>query len=443
MNKNLEGKWDFIIIGAGICGLSLGALLINDGYKVIILEKRKNVGGRALVIKRDGFILDYGIHTVRFGKKSSLAKTLKKIKEKKDSKIKFKELGTSYFYLESGDNPHWEVLPTGLTGITKGEYFSISHLKNVLFKLMMTKKKKNLAISVKDWERKKQLNEEGKLYLKLITGSMQVCPFLERASIGELRRNLAEVMKKRISVTYPIGGWKLIFERLQKRIIENGGKILTSHEVDDIIIKDKKAIGVKCNNRVFQANNIIIAVPVQEIFSFLNKEFCTPEFVDLCTNLRATGGLSLDLALNKIISNETGLFYIDNPLSFGFFTSNIDKNCAPKGKQLFTICTPCNIEDLENELFRKELLAKLKGKLFQSFPKMKESIEFERPLFTIFDGVEVNVDQYQEKRPKFQVPGIKNLYLVGDSTAAPGAGGDIGHNSVWSVYRLIKNEYSL
>ena len=80
MNENnSKNQWDFIIVGAGICGLSLGALLVNDGSKVLILEKAKIIGGRARVIEKQGFVLDYGIHTVRFGKKSALAKTLKRI----------------------------------------------------------------------------------------------------------------------------------------------------------------------------------------------------------------------------------------------------------------------------------------------------------------------------------------------------------------------------
>ena len=35
----MNEEWDYIIVGAGICGLSLGALLVNDEYKVLVLEK--------------------------------------------------------------------------------------------------------------------------------------------------------------------------------------------------------------------------------------------------------------------------------------------------------------------------------------------------------------------------------------------------------------------
>ncbi|MHA1757582.1 MAG: phytoene desaturase family protein [Promethearchaeota archaeon] len=435
-----EENYDFIIIGAGICGLSLAGLLIRDGYKVLILEKLKNLGGRAKVVEKNGFTLDYGIHTVRFGKKSSLAKTLNKIRNINIPPIKYVELGTSYFYLESERDSHWEIMPTGLSGITKGKYFSISNIKKVMFKLMVARGKKYLNVSVKEWEEKQDFNIEGKTYLKLITGSMQVCPFLERASVGELMRNLKEVVKKRISVTYPIGGWKLIFEQLISCINKERGKILTDCEVKEILIENNEAKLVKTEKGDFKAKMIVIAVPVQNIFSFLDENKINHDFVELCKNLRPTAGLSLDICLQKKISDETGLFYFDNPIAFGFFTSNIDKASAPDGKQLFTICSPCNIEDLENDSFRKNLLNTIKEKLFKGFPEMEENIEFERPLFTIFDGVEVNTEQYKEKRPGFKVPGCKNLYLVGDSLASSGAGGDIGHNSVWDCYHLIKRD---
>ncbi len=56
---------------------------------------------------------------------------------------------------------------------------------------------------------------------------------------------------------------------------------------------------------------------------------------------------------------------------------------------------------------------------------------------TMVDGVEVNVSQHREKRPGYRVPGLENLFMVGDSLKAPGAGGDIGHESVLECYREL------
>ena len=446
MNSNkVEEQWDFVIIGAGICGLSLGALLVHDGYRVLILEKAKSIGGRAKVIEKNGFVLDYGIHTIRFGKKSSLARTLRTIKKADQDLIDYKELGLSYFFLETTDEPHWTVFPSGISGITKGTYFKLSKLLKLIRKLVILKKKKKLSLSVEEWQKNKKLNEPSRIFLRFITSSMQVCPFLERASMGELKRNLMEVVKKRISVTYPEGGWKLIYNRLTEKIKTNG-EILIDHQVDEILIdnllqeEDYRAVGVRCGEKKYYAKMVINAVPVQDLFEFLDEEKCEMEFIDLCKNLRPTGGLSLDIGLKKKISDEIGLFFLDNPLSFGYFTSNLDKGSAPENKQLFTICSLQNMEDLNNKEIGKELLENLRKKLFKVFPEMEENIEFERPLFTIFDGVEVNTNQYQELRPGFKVPGIQYLYLVGDCLASKGAGGDIGHNSVWDSYNVIKNE---
>ncbi len=49
-----------VIIGAGIGGLCAAARMAHDGYKVTIYEKESIVGGRAHVIKQDGYTFDMG-----------------------------------------------------------------------------------------------------------------------------------------------------------------------------------------------------------------------------------------------------------------------------------------------------------------------------------------------------------------------------------------------
>ena len=56
----MNNKKKVIIIGAGIGGLSAGALLGKKGYDVTILEKNDRIGGRAMIFKRDGFTFDMG-----------------------------------------------------------------------------------------------------------------------------------------------------------------------------------------------------------------------------------------------------------------------------------------------------------------------------------------------------------------------------------------------
>ncbi len=439
----MSETWDYVIVGGGICGLSLGALLANDGNHVLIFEQSSATGGRARVVEKDGFTLDWGIHTVRFGSKSALAKTLETIREANQAPIKYEQLSIGKFFLDTSEagTPHWENFPTSIKSIFKGKYFSPKVLLGALGKVLFLNAEKNLAVSVEDWQKTKKLRPKTALYLKLITGSMQVCPFLDRASVGELKKNLMEVIHKKISVTYPAGGWKLIFERLTAKITQRGGQILTNTKVQEILVENHQAVGVKHSNGIIRAKNIVYAAPVQVLFDVLNPSLGPPEFVDYCKKMRPTAGISLDIALKKKISEDNGLYYINDPIAFGFFTSNIDTASAPANKQLFTIFAPCNMEEVTDQAFRDDLLARLRAKLFKAFSDMEQNIEFERPLFLpMVDGAEVNTTQHTGLRPHFQVPGIQNLYLVGDSTAGEGAGGDIGHNSVWDVYELIQKE---
>lgn len=49
-----------VVIGAGIGGLASAALLAKDGYQVLLLEARDQVGGRAGLWEKDGFRFDTG-----------------------------------------------------------------------------------------------------------------------------------------------------------------------------------------------------------------------------------------------------------------------------------------------------------------------------------------------------------------------------------------------
>ena len=61
---------EVIIIGGGFGGLITGAILANNGYKIHLYEKKTIVGGRANSIEyKPGYIVDYGIHAIRFSKK--------------------------------------------------------------------------------------------------------------------------------------------------------------------------------------------------------------------------------------------------------------------------------------------------------------------------------------------------------------------------------------
>lgn len=47
----MEEKYDVIVVGAGVGGLTVGTLMAKEGLKVLILEQCDRPGGRALSVR--------------------------------------------------------------------------------------------------------------------------------------------------------------------------------------------------------------------------------------------------------------------------------------------------------------------------------------------------------------------------------------------------------
>ncbi|EAH8201488.1 NAD(P)/FAD-dependent oxidoreductase [Campylobacter lari] len=63
----MDVKFDVIIIGSGLGGLSAGAFLARNGKKVLVLEQHSLIGGCATCFKRKGILIDAGLHEMDFG----------------------------------------------------------------------------------------------------------------------------------------------------------------------------------------------------------------------------------------------------------------------------------------------------------------------------------------------------------------------------------------
>ncbi len=428
--------YDFIIVGGGIAGLELGAMLSHDGYKLLMIEQAEHVGGRTFVHSRDGFELDNGIHLVRFGRKSAVANVLRYI----GKEIHFNPLGKSYIIDEHNK---FILFPTSASGFTTSGLFNFSERLKALKIMVALKRGKEKGFeryTVDEWMQSANIRGGLKRYFSLVCASMLVCPLPSVASAQALAENIGMVLKTGISVEYPANGWQNdIITPLTDTIKENG-EIRTGIKVDSVLIENGKAVGVKIKDEIINAKNTIIDIPSQDLGKILDIKQIQDERLKTAIELIPTSGISIDYAIDGRMSDINGLLYFENPISFGCFISNLSYHIAPSGKSMLTWFCPINNEDMKQKNKVKNYQQMLENRIEEVFPFLKTKTIFKRVLhLNTVDGVELNISQLRGKRLDYSVKGIEDLYFVGDTTAAPGAGGDIAHESSMKCYEKIKD----
>ncbi|MHA1651416.1 MAG: phytoene desaturase family protein [Candidatus Helarchaeota archaeon] len=422
-------EYDAIVIGAGTAGLCTAALLAQAGYKTLVLERQKWVGGRARTWKKNGFIVDYGIHTLR-GNYQQVFHPLGIEVQKERMPL------SKGILLEDKGILHKLPKLSSLFQANTLKLKDITLLLRHLGRLFLSNPRKLFPISIKQWLDHIGADERLNKLFRILSMTLLVCPFLERASLGEFLLNL-----RHLNITgfgHPKGGFRQVHQALIWKIRNCGGMIETAQDVKEIIVKDGRAIGVRTHEKEIHSKLVVSSIPVQHLHTILDESLLSSAYRRLIKNLRPTAGISIDFGLKEKVYDEI-MFLVAKPDILGSFTSNIDPTTAPKNKQLMTFFNVLNVEDVRSRAKIKDKQKLLEAKIFSMFPKLENKIEWKRTLILeMVDGVELNIHQTQDKRPDVQVPNISNLFIASDSTCAEGAGGDIAFSSARLCFERIK-----
>jgi len=261
-------KYDAIIIGSGIGGLTTASILAKFGKKVLVLERHYVPGGFSHTFKRkDGFEWDVGVHYI--GKVDSDESLLRLTFDYiTDGKLQWAGMGDIYDKaIINGDEYDFvcgvEDQIQNLIGHFPDEERAIKKYYKLVKKVSdgsglffgektmpgwlssfigwMLRRRFNKYSDRTTYETLRELTDNEKLISVLCTqcGNYGLSP--KKSSFGI---HAIIVDHYIYGGNYPVGSAANIYRYIVEDIVKNGGQVLIKAEVDKVLVKENMAVGV-------------------------------------------------------------------------------------------------------------------------------------------------------------------------------------------------------
>jgi len=453
--------YDAAIIGSGVGGTGVGALLASKGLKILLIEKNDLIGGRCSTYIKEGYKLDVGIHSFGRTSKGPLGKILNIIGMQNAVEwVLARNPGPRWFH----KGQFW-AFPRELKNfVSDSDYSIIMKLFRDVLRIKDTQKLDN--ISVKSWLSQYTDNNLIHSFISIFSSIYLVTPYYT-ASAGEFVRCLSSLSKD-LSLGYPKGGCIAVPLAYSEGIKKFGGIIKTKQSAERIVIKDEKVQGVELNNGEFISSKMVVSnAGIREtINNLVGRDYFEKKYLEYTDNLKySMSAVTLKIALKKPITDYkvVSLFNLENhetkfrsilkghvPDDVDLFIpipSNYDLNLAPKGKQLIMAGTAVSPEKFEKH--KEKWIQNSMKSLEMVFPDLSDNllwmdvttpkaIEILGGKESAVIGIAQSVGQVGADRPSSVLP-IEGLYLVGGDAGGWGIGTELAAQSALDCAEIILN----
>ncbi len=488
----MSDEWDVIIIGSGVGGTGIGAILAHAGLKTLILEHNSRLGGACSSYQKQGFTIDVACHYFSHGLKGRFGKILSRagltpasnyliFNEDLASKgrIKFKgrpgytqmgfstQIGTK----AASKQEQPSVVEEEKTGFKKTEQKElISVIGNML---QMSKKKiRELAdrqIDLKSWVNDITQNKKVHDFVAMMCGTFFTIP-PRLASASEYIICLQETVFSN-DTGYPIGGAIAIPTAFAQGVLKHGGEVRTNVKVSKILIENQKAVGVIANDEEIRSKIVVSNAGIkQTVLKLAGSDNFEKDYVKRVEDLMPSySALAFKFALKKPLINEDFSFLQLTQTEFGPLadkgdeekapmassylmpiTSNMDPNLAPPEKQLLIIGTaaPPFVKNWKRwaDIYYQDILS-----FYPELEDLAEFVDITTPADIAkyigkeggpVEGTALTPSQSGKNRISSELP-IEGLYCVGDTagTDTHGVGTQLAADSALKGADLILKKY--
>lgn len=394
---------DVVVIGGGMAGLSTACYLARAGVPVTLFEKGANLGGRAATKNHDGYLFNRGIHAIYTGGATSEV---------------LQDLGITYNY---GSPKETFLLHQGQIYPFPASMFSLlrSRLLKVgdkielarIFSTLPRLKAKSLAhISVQEWLERTIKRPQVRQLMASIAHVFVYSAALDLVSAEVF------VTKLQLSLKHPVhyveGGWRTLIEGLRRAAEQAGVHIVTGRRIASIEYQQDRVQGVRLSDdNVLAASSVVLATSPQDAVKLVDGGAYAPlrEIVDPLIPARVA---CLDVALRRLPEPRYPVVQdLDRPrfLSAQSFYTRL----TPESGAListFKQLDPLHLTD------PKQDERELEDLLDTAQPGWRDVLVKRAflPRIEAIGMLPTASGGGYAGRPGPQVPGIANLYLVGD-----------------------------
>ena len=468
-----------VVIGSGFGGIAAALRLKAKGHNVTLIEKHKDLGGRARVFKKNGFIYDGGPTVITapylinelfelfqknpndyikltplkvwyqfiFEDKSKFNYTGDEYEMKRQIELINKEDAQGY---EKLVNFTKKIFDKGFTELADVPFDKPSVMMKQLPALLKLKSYKSVYSLVSSYIKNEKLRRMLSMHPLLVGGN----PFTTTSIYG-----LILYLEKKWGIHYSMGGTGNIISGFEKLMNEEGIEVIKGSEVTQIISNQNEITGVQLDNsKKIDANKVICnAAPPGVYDKMLNGQsnnsfmfkwkknrmeysmglfvyyFGTKKIYDNVEHHTIKFGNKYKEHLDDIFDNKK----LNNDISYYLHRPTAtDKSMAPDGHDCFYVLVPVPNNQskidwsLEGEKMKNLVVKKMEKDLM---PNLKENIVedfyltpdyFEKDLNTKYgSGFSIQPKFSQSAYFRFHNKSeiYNNLYFVGAGTH-PGAG---------------------
>ena len=458
-NKPQKDSYDVVIVGGGAAGTACAALLSKKGLKVLLLEKRGYLGGRAASLTvRKLYKIDTGVHGIAYYDLG----TLKKIEKELGFTFNLIDYEPLLAFYDAEKKLSVEVNDFSNDGFKEANknWAPNNELIDLLDYLRATiDDDANSLDDVSVIEFIKRFSPSDQFYplLTAINGMITILP--ELGSAGEFVRSFSRLFSSKRPITYPKeGGIQSLSEILAKICKENGGEIINSQTVDEIMIDDKKIVGIKANYKDEAGNNIeyelksksvITTFPIQYIFHYISEENFSEEFLFKIKNLKDKQSIALGafFAFREELLED----FPWDPRCWGAIVfqpgkrprylsvpSALVKDVSPPGKHYMFYGLVSTPEEIKDRKATKENIRDLMEEINELFPRLKEFKEWElQGSGNMVLGTSKRVGLTGRFKPSNISEDIDGLFFAGDTAGGHGPGLECTYDSAFKCYHAV------